>query len=792
MLTANQLDDTFQSQLGRAPTDYEVSTYQNASPQTLANIKGYYGALNTSNGVSDYLRYTGVDPATAPQLAQKYGISNYGTVEGNNALLAALKSGTAPAATATPTVTGTIAPSTTTPATSTAVNDPTINTTTGSTSSNPTQGNDGTPQTYSGMEVDPTGTVSEVDGTGTAGTTMSGTVAGAAGSSSTAADPMAQYTDATNSAYANQQAAQKAVNDIDTTLANVKSQRMAAIAASGGVVDEAALTSELYAENQPLLAQRKQLVDEYTQANQAYQKAVSDQNTAQSNYVKTQQLSQGQEKIDETSTKDTDTATYQAGELALKSAGLDSSEWKAQQVPIYQDGQVVGKQVVAVNASTGAMQILQATDSNGNPVSTSATPASSSTVAGVNFGSSSTVGAYATDPNYSTKISKIYNAIQSTGLDFQTPTDIQTYITNNASTSTVTGNMILAAARQYGVDPTLLASVLQNESNFGTTGAGAKTNNPGNVGNTDSGATKTFDTVADGVAASAKQLQRRVDYGDPDMNLAYSLATGTMAPSQASKRAASYTNVLNDANTISQQLYGKPYDAAVSDADYKYASNTTTQNTLNYLSSLVGTDGKSGNLQALVNASNAIQRTNFPALNNTQAWAKLSAGDPQYAAYFATITEVSDQVAKILQGGNGSAGTSDAKLQQAQSLFDKGFSGAQIAAVASALAPLLGNRAAGLIGTNPFLQNMYGGLTALQDTTGGSAGSSFAPRGNTDAKTFVASTFSTLYPGQSEAGIQAQYKSQLKSGDSIVFRNSDGAIMIANPKNDDMSLYTVI
>ncbi len=95
----------------------------------------------------------------------------------------------------------------------------------------------------------------------------------------------------------------------------------------------------------------------------------------------------------------------------------------------------------------------------------------------------------------------------------------------------------------------------------------------------------------------------------------------------------------------------------------------------------------------------------LPALNNVEQWAKLQTGDPQMAAYYATITEVSDQVAKILQGGGTGSGTSDAKLAQAQALFQKGFTPAQIIAVASSLKDLLSNRAKGVIGDNPYLSD---------------------------------------------------------------------------------------
>lgn len=190
---------------------------------------------------------------------------------------------------------------------------------------------------------------------------------------------------------------------------------------------------------------------------------------------------------------------------------------------------------------------------------------------------------------------------------------------------------------------------------------------------------------------------------------AKSLVEGRMAPSELSKRATkgsnNYNSILSAANAYSMQTTGKPYNPAQADVDFKFAQNPATQNTLKYLNSLTGADNKSGNLQQLVQQSNGITRTDFPALNNAAAWSRLSAGDPAMAAYHATVTEVADQVAKILQGGQG--GTSDAKMAQASELFKAGFSKNQITSVAGTLRDLLANRKSELIQSNPFLKAQF-------------------------------------------------------------------------------------
>jgi hypothetical protein len=205
---------------------------------------------------------------------------------------------------------------------------------------------------------------------------------------------------------------------------------------------------------------------------------------------------------------------------------------------------------------------------------------------------------------------------------------------------------------------------------------------------------------------------------------AQQLVEGTADASLLSKRSKSYDATIAAANAYSLAKYGVPFDIAKASSDYRYATNMGTQNTLKYLNSLVGHDNKGGNLAQLVDQSNKISRTEFPALNNAEAWAKLATGDPGMAAYKTTVTEIADQVAKILQGGGaGSGGTSDAKLRQAQDLFQTGFTKKQITAVANDLRPLLGNRKAEMIGDNRYLQRwsmtQAAGPAGVQQPTAG-------------------------------------------------------------------------
>ena len=185
------------------------------------------------------------------------------------------------------------------------------------------------------------------------------------------------------------------------------------------------------------------------------------------------------------------------------------------------------------------------------------------------------------------------------------------------------------------------------------------------------------------------------------------LVEGDMDPTQVSKRSKTYNEILSSARKYSMEKYGKPFDLAKAQSDYKFSTNVQTQNTLKYLNSLTGADNKSGNLQALIDASDKIDRSEFPPLNDTEAWLKITTGDPQMASYKTAVLEVADQAAKILQGGGTGAGTSDAKLRQAQELFDVKFTKKQTRGIAETLRTLLGNRKKEMVGDNRYLLRQY-------------------------------------------------------------------------------------
>lgn len=323
------------------------------------------------------------------------------------------------------------------------------------------------------------------------------------------------------------------------------------------------------------------------------------------------------------------------------------------------------------------------------------------------------------DPSQLSQIAKTYGISTS---DIVTAYNAQKTAKDQADAKTASDEAfnLTPGDTRFSADGTPIASVAAAPKTVGTPATGIYTENP------DGSYTQTMAPVG----------------GDNVQSLAQELVTGNLAPQDLSKRSSgvgSYSDILTAANTISQQLYGKPFDIAKATTDYNFANNPQTQNTLNLLGSLtVSADGTSPSsldqvlaLNKTVNAPKGtfgIGSSPFPALNNTAQWAKLETGDPDVAAYHTALAEVANQLATVFQGGTG---TSDAKISQAQALFDSGFTPDQMSSVLGAIKPLLQNRASSMVKDNPYLSTYATQFGIQQDNA--KAQSANATTNNSDA-----------------------------------------------------------
>ena len=811
-LTDNQLHSIANQQIGRDMTPYELSQYRGASIQTLANLGDTYKKLNTTSSISDYLKSIGQDSSMAniTKLAAQYGISSPGTAAGNTALLKAMQSGAPPQ----PTVGGSIVPA--------------------------------TPQTNA---VDTTGTVTPSDNTTPSGVQIDpstgqpipGSIATAAQTSQP--DILSQTVDTNPDVQTAKQAATDATNaykqaqsqvmSIDAQINNLRTTMYSALqdkenqaAASGGVVDRAQIASEVAFENQgiqnqinDLMTQRSTYATAQSQAQQDMNTAIKAYTDAQSNFYKAQTLAQSQQKINNQASQFAQKLPQSA--KYLKFTDPDSG------------------QTYYIDPATGqTVDAATATASGTSPSTTPTADVSGTTASSVN-NTSGIKSADGTFQQFATSsagfaatvalVTSYQNGTGPQGINANSTLNdfVNMWITGNTQGTGISkGYTAKDVASSLGVtpdtkigtlDPTTLASVISRfETGYNS-------------------ATDTFSSAAPSASAWSTNDASLPPTGSAGNEEAY-----WTDPSTGEKVDTGRTinNVFQDAVTLAMDKsatpqkflgglsgnsgQGKALKNALSNKSsaliaasgvlqpvlqQEFAANTkaiTTQ--IGYLNSTQ---------RALAGAEQAGQLTqqlfsklNINPLSSTYANAtlndltKLFGNSADIRAYQSAMTEVGNEYAQVFaRGGQRSVqGTQtaqevingDVKLADIQKTLDtlQSIGGTVISTSIDQVRSIAGG--GGTDSVADVLNYVYGGNTPAPGGGGGTPSSTFTPRGSTDANTFVANTFSTLYPGQTEQTLQAQYGSQLPKGSQLVFRNSDGAVMAADPSKDDMSQYTPI
>lgn len=194
-------------------------------------------------------------------------------------------------------------------------------------------------------------------------------------------------------------------------------------------------------------------------------------------------------------------------------------------------------------------------------------------------------------------------------------------------------------------------------------------------------------------------------------------------PQSIPRRGATWEVIRAETDRYAMQKYGHPFDWAKADADFKETEKYRP--VLDYSNSLTGMDGNSGSLGMLQRLSNSITRTDYPAINKPEQWLDIQKGDPAITTFKEVLTtEVADQVAKILQGGGTGSASTDAKLRQAQDMFNSAFNKKTMDMVISTLREALNYRKQALMQNNMYLMKWYGPNSAIvksQQPQGGAA-----------------------------------------------------------------------
>ena len=162
-------------------------------------------------------------------------------------------------------------------------------------------------------------------------------------------------------------------------------------------------------------------------------------------------------------------------------------------------------------------------------------------------GNSYDISSYATDPNHETAVQNLINGMG----QFKSVSDIDNYIKSKYPNSPITGQMIYNSAEKFGVSWEAMTAIMEQDSSLGTTGKGARTFNPGNVGNDDSGNIRNYGNWQSGVDAVAQWLSNHKTTTTNNSNI--SSVTGKPL-SQPEILSQTFANRLSEADLVISAL----------------------------------------------------------------------------------------------------------------------------------------------------------------------------------------------------------------------------------------------
>ena len=145
------------------------------------------------------------------------------------------------------------------------------------------------------------------------------------------------------------------------------------------------------------------------------------------------------------------------------------------------------------------------------------------------------------------------------------------------------------------------------------------------------------------------------------------LVDGGMDPSQLSKRSKTYDQNLSLANQYSLEKYGKPFDIAQAQTDYKYANQQQTQNTLKMIN---GMTDQGGAIDIATKAAQALPQTNSQTLNKLFNAGTTEFGSTQETNFHTAMLGLADEYSKVMGGGV----SSDTGRQQALDILKGAYS----------------------------------------------------------------------------------------------------------------------
>lgn len=422
---------------------------------------------------------------------------------------------------------------------------------------------------------------------------------------------------------------------------------------------------------------------------------------------------------------------------------------------------------VQINPKTGLQDGFDqntgtwASEDTAGGVTTSPPTSAASLVGGIDFsGNATSTKPYAVDPNYSSEVDSMYNQILKVS-PVPSATGLDSFINSQVGgKGNVTGQMIMNAASTYKVDPNILAAVLAHESDFGTAGAGAKTFNPGNVGNTGT-STQTFSSWQQGVNAAAQALAVRMP-GNPNASApAKSSSSGTYLDDLAKKVAnnqqgfadalGALPSAQQSAALLSKILAINPqFSITASNQNASAMGSALTQQATQVRPMVNHQNTAIEHLSNLGNLLTKINYSNIPIVNGIRDWfSDTISKDPNIAEAQSEIGVVRGEIAYVLAGGGA---PTDADNREAAAVIPNDVSPSTFKQISTNVQTLMKNKI-----------EQATNLNNIQQFTNGAAG---ANAGSTSSLSLTPQPITGPKPGTATNGSTYNYQ-----GTTYVYNN---------------------
>lgn len=284
------------------------------------------------------------------------------------------------------------------------------------------------------------------------------------------------------------------------------------------------------------------------------------------------------------------------------------------------------------------------------------------------------ITSYATDPLHEQKVISIYNTIGNISSEADASAQIKLLSPN----SPITGAMLMASAKKYGVDPKLMLAIMQQDSSLGTAGLGVKTKNAGNVGNDDAGNTQTFKNWGDGVDAVASWLKKHPATPDTSQDYIY----GEFKSTLGEQGLKAFDMLKNSDKSAVMQLVGgdiliadlvksrgkegtaevkrltalatkvdPTYSPTTEKIRYEYKKNWELDNTKGNVGTKTAINTALGHLADLSTSAKKLPEGTVRKMNSVKNVLSKEFGDPAVTDFRINLNALATELARVYKGG---------------------------------------------------------------------------------------------------------------------------------------------